>query len=177
VAGLLWLAEALGENPAILSAAIDDIDAAGPRNASQCAALRRHVPWGRIEQLIALRTGTLELSAGSLSSAHTPPMPHPRARVNALPMRPRRREAGRRTRRYDMTHNDDRRDLANDRVSEDPELPLGEDPVIGEDSELPAGEDPVDGEHAPVDADDGGTPTDDREPLPDDHAPGAGERE
>ncbi|WP_261165389.1 hypothetical protein [Microbacterium sp. Marseille-Q6965] len=64
-----------------------------------------------------------------------------------------------------MTSNDDRRDAVNDHVSEDPELPLGEDPIIGENPDLPAGEDPVGGEHPPVDDEDGGTPADDREPA------------
>lgn len=52
VAGLLWLAEALGESPEVLRAAVADIDVAGSRNASQCAAFRRRVPWERIEELL-----------------------------------------------------------------------------------------------------------------------------
>lgn len=55
VAGLLWLAEALGEDEATLAAAVDDVVAAGPRAASQCGAFRRRVPWERIESLIAAR--------------------------------------------------------------------------------------------------------------------------
>lgn len=50
--GLLWLAEALGEDTAVLQASIDAIRAAGIRPASQCGAFRRIVPWSRIEELI-----------------------------------------------------------------------------------------------------------------------------
>lgn len=50
--GLLWLAEALGEERAVLERGIDAIKAAGPNYSSQCAAFRKIVPWSRIESLI-----------------------------------------------------------------------------------------------------------------------------
>ncbi|MBQ7806350.1 hypothetical protein [Rhodococcus sp. (in: high G+C Gram-positive bacteria)] len=50
--GLLWLAEALGEERAVLERGIDAIKAAGPNLSSQCAAFRKVVPWSRIESLI-----------------------------------------------------------------------------------------------------------------------------
>ncbi|MGW4018289.1 hypothetical protein ACWECW_18510 [Rhodococcus ruber] len=53
VAGLIWLAEALGEDPQVLRAAVADVRAAGPNPSSQCAAFRRKVPWPRIEELLA----------------------------------------------------------------------------------------------------------------------------
>lgn len=49
---LLWLAEALGEERAVLEKGIDAIMAAGPNLSSQCAAFRKVVPWSRIESLI-----------------------------------------------------------------------------------------------------------------------------
>lgn len=53
VAGLIWLAEALGEDPLVLRAAVTDVRAAGSNLSSQCAAFRRAVPWTRIEELLA----------------------------------------------------------------------------------------------------------------------------
>ncbi|MER5838489.1 hypothetical protein ACIQYW_18865 [Rhodococcus erythropolis] len=50
--GLLWLAEALGEERAVLERGIDAIKSAGPNYSSQCAAFRKIVPWSRIESLI-----------------------------------------------------------------------------------------------------------------------------
>lgn len=50
--GLLWLAEALGEEEAVLRRSVEAIDAAGPRAASRCGAFRRIVPWSRIEELL-----------------------------------------------------------------------------------------------------------------------------
>lgn len=52
VQGLLWLAEALGEEEATLRRAILAVDAAGRNSAAQCGAFRRVVPWSRIEELI-----------------------------------------------------------------------------------------------------------------------------
>lgn len=49
---LLWLAEALGEERAVLEKGIDAIMAAGPNLSSQCAAFRKVLPWSRIESLI-----------------------------------------------------------------------------------------------------------------------------
>lgn len=50
--GLLWLAEALGEDGDVLERGIKAIAGAGLNSASQCAAFRRIVPWSRIEQLL-----------------------------------------------------------------------------------------------------------------------------
>ena len=50
--GLVWLAEALGEDPAVVRKGIAAIEAAPRRGASQCAAWRRVVPWSRIEDLL-----------------------------------------------------------------------------------------------------------------------------
>lgn len=55
VGALIWLAEALGEEPRVIEAGIDAVRRAGPRGASQCGAFRKVVPWSRIEELIALR--------------------------------------------------------------------------------------------------------------------------
>lgn len=52
---LLWLAEALGEDPAVINRAIDAVGAVARNGASQCGAVRREVPWGRIEQLVKQR--------------------------------------------------------------------------------------------------------------------------
>ncbi|MCT2266039.1 hypothetical protein M3F32_15920 [Dietzia cinnamea] len=49
---LIWIAEALGEDPAVVKSAVAAADAAGPNFTSQCAAIRRVVPWSRIEELI-----------------------------------------------------------------------------------------------------------------------------
>lgn len=49
--GLLWLAEALGEDPDQLHRACDAITAAGANPARQCGALRAVIPWERIEEL------------------------------------------------------------------------------------------------------------------------------
>lgn len=50
--GLLWLAEALGEDPMVLREAVAAIDAAGHNPSSECAAFRRAVPWSRIIALV-----------------------------------------------------------------------------------------------------------------------------
>ena len=50
--GLLWIAEALGEDPLIITTAAQDA-AQYPRPASQCAAIRRRIPWQRIAALAA----------------------------------------------------------------------------------------------------------------------------
>lgn len=49
---LLWLAEALGEDPATVLRAISAVRAMPRNGASQCAAVRRVIPWNRIEQLV-----------------------------------------------------------------------------------------------------------------------------
>lgn len=48
--GLLWVAEALGEDPEVVHAAAQSAGGIG-RPASQCAAIRRLIPWSRIERL------------------------------------------------------------------------------------------------------------------------------
>lgn len=50
--GLLWLAEALGENPATCRRAIAAADDAGPNPASECGAFRKVIPWSRIVELL-----------------------------------------------------------------------------------------------------------------------------
>lgn len=52
--GLLWLAEALGESRERLQVAANEAIAAG-RAASQCAAIRRHIPWERVVELLSVR--------------------------------------------------------------------------------------------------------------------------
>jgi len=47
---LLWIAEALGEDEDMLKVAAADAASSG-RVASQCAAIRKVVPWERIENL------------------------------------------------------------------------------------------------------------------------------
>lgn len=49
--GLLWLGEALGEDPEVVKRAVQEVRLAPPRGASQCAAVRRVIPWSRIERL------------------------------------------------------------------------------------------------------------------------------
>ena len=53
--GLLWLGEALGEDPHVVQQAVLQVKAAPPRAASQCAAVRRVIPWSRIEHLLSQR--------------------------------------------------------------------------------------------------------------------------
>lgn len=48
--GLLWLAEALGESPEVVMEAARLAGGQG-RPASQCAAIRKVIPWGRIAEL------------------------------------------------------------------------------------------------------------------------------
>ncbi|MFT0847310.1 hypothetical protein VR010_06075 [Actinomycetaceae bacterium L2_0104] len=49
--GLLWLAEALGEDTAVVQEAAAAAGGVG-RPASQCAAIRRKIPWRRIAALL-----------------------------------------------------------------------------------------------------------------------------
>ena len=51
--GLIWLAEALGEEPDVVRRAIAVVQTAPPRGASQCGAVRAVSPWARIEELAA----------------------------------------------------------------------------------------------------------------------------
>lgn len=52
--GLLWIAEALHEEPAVIQQAADDAAGIG-RPSAQCAAIRRVIPWERIEDLARKR--------------------------------------------------------------------------------------------------------------------------
>lgn len=54
-AGLVWLAEALGEDDLVLSAGVEAIRSAGSNPSSQCAAFRRAVPWARIVELLGMQ--------------------------------------------------------------------------------------------------------------------------
>ncbi|WP_205910816.1 hypothetical protein [Paroceanicella profunda] len=63
---LFWLAEALQVEQQKLSAAFDAVLAAPKRNASQCAALRRHIPWEDIEVRLNQKA-----PGGVLSTIHT----------------------------------------------------------------------------------------------------------
>lgn len=49
--GLLWIVEALGEDPAQVSLAAVSAGGIG-RVGTQCAAIRRVIPWARIEALV-----------------------------------------------------------------------------------------------------------------------------
>ncbi|MFT3714786.1 MAG: hypothetical protein QM774_02235 [Gordonia sp. (in: high G+C Gram-positive bacteria)] len=53
--GLLWLAEALGEDAGVLRAAVRRVEENGPNPSSECGAFRRDVPWARIVELIERR--------------------------------------------------------------------------------------------------------------------------
>ena len=53
--GLLWLAEALGEDQDTCRRAIAAADEAGPNPASECGAFRKVVPWSRIIELLDAR--------------------------------------------------------------------------------------------------------------------------
>lgn len=70
VAGLLWLAEALGEDAATLKRAISEVDLAGRNPAAQCGAFRRIIPWTRVAELIvAAQSPALRSPDASLISA------------------------------------------------------------------------------------------------------------
>ncbi|MGP3707156.1 hypothetical protein, partial [Gordonia paraffinivorans] len=51
-AGLIWLAEALGEEVEVLNSGVEAVRNAGRNPSSQCAAFRRVVPWSRILDLV-----------------------------------------------------------------------------------------------------------------------------
>lgn len=55
--GLLWLAEALGEDRTALKRAIAQVELGSSNPSTQCAAFRAEVPWSRIVELIAARQG------------------------------------------------------------------------------------------------------------------------
>ena len=48
--GLLWIAEALGEDPEVVAEAATAAGGVG-RPATQCAVIRRVIPWARIAEL------------------------------------------------------------------------------------------------------------------------------
>lgn len=52
VSGLIWLAEALGEDPAVVRQGVERADAGSSNPSSECAAFRRVVPWSRIAELV-----------------------------------------------------------------------------------------------------------------------------
>lgn len=52
---LIWIAEALGEDTDVVRSAVTAADAAGPNFSAQCGAIRKVVPWSRIEELIAMQ--------------------------------------------------------------------------------------------------------------------------
>ena len=64
VAGLLWLAEALGIDDALLRKAVEDVIAAGANPSSQCGAFRKRVPWTLIEPLAAETLAALPRRSG-----------------------------------------------------------------------------------------------------------------
>ena len=57
--GLLWLAEALGEDQTTLERGVRAIQEAAPKGAAQCGAFRQVVPWTRIEVLLRAKGVTL----------------------------------------------------------------------------------------------------------------------
>lgn len=76
VQGLLWLAEALGEERDVLEQAARAAQDAGRNSAAQCGAFRRMVPWTRVESLLALgndlepgHTSALEAVVGRVRRA------------------------------------------------------------------------------------------------------------
>lgn len=58
--GLLWLAEALGEDQETLERGVEAIRGAGKKGAAQCGAFRAVVPWERIAALIAAKASPNE---------------------------------------------------------------------------------------------------------------------
>lgn len=67
---LIWLAEALGETAESLAQAIAAADAAGPRAASRCGAIRKVVPWNRIVELIDSRPQLTRPRSGARRRDH-----------------------------------------------------------------------------------------------------------
>lgn len=52
---LIWIAEALGEDADVVRRAVSAADAAGPNFSAQCGAIRKVVPWSRIDELLVLK--------------------------------------------------------------------------------------------------------------------------
>ncbi|MGV9663782.1 hypothetical protein [Nocardia niigatensis] len=69
--GLLWLAEALGEDPVRLQEAVAQVELAGANLASQCGAFRTVIPWTRIEELLAAHNRPGLLRRATLPSARS----------------------------------------------------------------------------------------------------------
>ncbi|MFF0613202.1 hypothetical protein ACFYUD_31500 [Nocardia tengchongensis] len=69
--GLLWLAEALGEDPVRLQEAVAHAKLAGANLASQCGAFRAVIPWTRIEELLATHSCSSPLRRTTLPSTHS----------------------------------------------------------------------------------------------------------
>lgn len=68
--GMLWIAEALGEDAATLNEAVEEANRR-KRLTSQCSAIRRTIPWARIAELLAAHReetqGHLKKGAKSLA--------------------------------------------------------------------------------------------------------------
>lgn len=62
--GLLWVAEALGEDPLVVQRAADAAGGVG-RPATRCAAIRKVIPWSRIVELTVLLEGTRSIERSS----------------------------------------------------------------------------------------------------------------
>lgn len=75
-AGLVWLAEALGEDPAVVQAAADEASQYR-HTAAQCGAVRRRIPWERIVELIVSQN----LHTRPSSQRETPPKRGMRTRI------------------------------------------------------------------------------------------------
>lgn len=63
---LIWMAEALGEDSGVVRSAIAAADAAGSDFGAQCGAIRKIVPWDRIEGLLEAREIRESSSQGRL---------------------------------------------------------------------------------------------------------------
>lgn len=50
---LIWIAEALGEDAAVVRSAVAAADRADSNPSAECGAIRKVVPWSRVEELIA----------------------------------------------------------------------------------------------------------------------------
>lgn len=63
VAGLIWLAEALSEDPQVLTGAVAKVRAASANPSSECGAFRQVVPWTRILELVDQQPDVVRPSA------------------------------------------------------------------------------------------------------------------
>lgn len=87
---LIWIAEALGEDAAVVRSAVSAADSAGSNHSSQCGAIQKLVPWTRVEELVAgqpsrasSRAGRIARSLGKRrgSKGETPILPRLSRRV------------------------------------------------------------------------------------------------